>query len=270
MSMEDELAAFEAEIAQVEVETDERPRVGFVSAKPLLKEDDSKKKAAKTPVSKPKRKREDHSGDQKHTNSNNAHFPTVPLPPDMNHSEKTGEEKEKEKEKRVKIISALPQQSEPEEPKLLETALAEDIVAVQHVPAIQAVASVAKTAPKDKKVFLRRAAGKIWADTSLGDWPDNDNRIFCGDLGNEVNDNTLAKVFVKYASFAKAKVVRDKRTQKTKGYGFVSFLDPFDCAQALKEMQGAYVGNRPIKLRKSSWLKREHVPKNRPKNNHLW
>jgi len=266
MSLEDELAAFEAEIAEVEA-----PRVGFVSAKPLLKENDTKKKAAKTPVSKPKRKREEHSGEAKHTTSNNPHFPTVPLPPDMNHSEKTGgEEKEKEKEKRVKIISALPQQSEPEEPKLLETALAEDIIAVTHVPAIHAVASVAKTAPKEKKVFLRRAAGKIWADTSLGDWPDNDNRIFCGDLGNEVNDNTLAKVFVKYASFAKAKVVRDKRTQKTKGYGFVSFLDPFDCAQALKEMQGAYVGNRPIKLRKSSWLKREHVPKNRPKNNHLW
>jgi len=271
MSFEDELAAFEAEIAQVEVEANDRPKVGFVSAKPLLKEDDLKKKAARTPSSKPKRKRDDHhSGDTKHSSSNNPHFPTVPLPPDMHHSEKTGgEDKEKEKEKRVKIISALPQQSEPEEPKLLETALAEDIIAVTHVPAIQAVASVAKTAPKEKKVFLRRAAGKIWADASLGDWPDSDNRIFCGDLGNEVNDNTLAKVFVKYASFAKAKVVRDKRTQKTKGYGFVSFLDPFDCAQALKEMQGAYVGNRPIKLRKSSWLKREHVPKNRPKN-HLW
>jgi len=178
-------------------------------------------------------------------------------------------EKKKKKKKRVKIISALQKEAEPEEIKLLETALAEDIVAVTHVPAIAAAQSVAKTAPKEKKVFLRRAAGKIWADTSLADWPDNDNRIFCGDLGNEVNDNTLAKVFVKYSSFSKAKVVRDKRTQKTKGYGFVSFLDPFDCAQALKEMQGAYVGNRPIKLRKSTWLKREHVPKNRPKN-HLW
>jgi hypothetical protein len=264
MSLEDELAAFEAELAQVEAETEERPRVGIVSAKPLLKEDDSKKKLAKTPTSKPKRKRDENS-----TNST-PHFPTVPLPPDMNnHSERNGEEKEKEKEKKVKIISAAAVKAEPEELKLLETALAEDIVAVTHVPAIQAAAAIAKTAPKDKKVFLRRAAGKIWADTSLGDWPDSDNRIFCGDLGNEVNDNTLAKVFVKYASFAKAKVVRDKRTQKTKGYGFVSFLDPFDCAQALKEMQGAYVGNRPIKLRKSSWLKREHVPKNRPKN-HLW
>lgn len=258
MSLEDELAAFEAELAQVEAETEEKPLVGLVSAKPQLKDEDSKKKVTKSPTTKPKRKRDEST-------SSSSTFPTVPLPPGHD-----GEERgEKEKEKKVKILSVAAVKADPEEPKLLETALAEDIVAVTQTPAIQAAASIAKTAPKEKKVFLRRAAGKIWADTSLGDWPDGDNRIFCGDLGNEVNDNTLAKVFVKYASFAKAKVVRDKRTQKTKGYGFVSFLDPFDCAQALKEMQGAYVGNRPIKLRKSSWLKREHVPKNKPKN-HLW
>jgi len=48
-------------------------------------------------------------------------------------------------------------------------------------------------------------------------------------------------------------VVRDKRTGKTKGYGFVSFSNPTDLAAAIKEMNGKYVGNRPIKLRKSNW-----------------
>ncbi len=38
-----------------------------------------------------------------------------------------------------------------------------------------------------------------------------------GDLGNEVNDDVLQKSFQKYTSFIKAKVVRDKRTNKTKG-----------------------------------------------------
>ena len=38
-----------------------------------------------------------------------------------------------------------------------------------------------------------------------------------GDLGNEVNDEVLQKSFQKYTSFVKAKVVRDKRTNKTKG-----------------------------------------------------
>lgn len=261
------LAAFEAEVGPIDEDTEDKPLVGIVSAKPLLKDDDNKKKTTKTPSTKPKRRRDENSTNSS-SSSSSSHFPTVPLPPD-HHTDRG--EGDKEREKKVKIISAAAVKAEPEEPRLLETALAEDIVAVTQAPAIQAAAAVAKGAPKEKKVFLRKAAGKIWADTSLGDWPDNDNRIFCGDLGNEVNDNTLAKVFVKYASFAKAKVVRDKRTQKTKGYGFVSFLDPFDCAQALKEMQGAYVGNRPIKLRKSGWMKREHVPKNKQASkNHLW
>jgi RNA recognition motif-containing protein len=42
-------------------------------------------------------------------------------------------------------------------------------------------------------------------------------RIFVGDLGNEVNDEVLQKSFQKYTSFVKGKVVRDKRTNKTKG-----------------------------------------------------
>lgn len=34
----------------------------------------------------------------------------------------------------------------------------------------------------------------------------DDFRIFCGDLGNEVNDDILARAFSRYPSFLKAKV----------------------------------------------------------------
>eukprot|EP00301_Raphidiophrys_heterophryoidea_P003783 c11694_g2_i3.p1 GENE.c11694_g2_i3~~c11694_g2_i3.p1 ORF type:complete len:112 (-),score=24.48 c11694_g2_i3:310-624(-) len=90
----------------------------------------------------------------------------------------------------------------------------------------------------------------------MADWPDNDYRIFCGDLGNECTDDNLAKAFSKYPTFARARVVRDKKTGKTKGYGFVSFLDPQDFVTAMKEMDGKYIANRPVKLRKSSWKDR--------------
>ncbi|EXB93170.1 RNA-binding protein 42 [Morus notabilis] len=59
-----------------------------------------------------------------------------------------------------------------------------------------------------------------------------------------------------FGSFLNVLVVRDKRTGKTKGYGFVSFANPSDLAAALKEMNSKYVGNRPIKLRKSNWKER--------------
>jgi len=50
----------------------------------------------------------------------------------------------------------------------------------------------------------------------------------------------LSNAFSKYTSFLKAKVIRDKRTGKTKGYGFVSFSDPMEFIKALNEMNGRY------------------------------
>ncbi|KAF9180140.1 RNA-binding protein 42 [Haplosporangium sp. Z 767] len=109
---------------------------------------------------------------------------------------------------------------------------------------------------KAAATVVRKAAGMTWEDPTLLEFDENDFRLFAGDLGNEVTDELLTKTFSKYPSFLKAKVVRDKRTQKTKGYGFISFSEPDDFARAWKEMNGKYVGNRPIKLRKSQWKDR--------------
>ncbi|WRX23549.1 RNA recognition motif domain - like 10 [Theobroma cacao] len=152
--------------------------------------------------------------------------------------------------------------------------------ALESVKAALASSEIEHKAETKKKVIPRKAAGQSWEDPTLAEWPENDFRLFCGDLGNEVNDDVLSKAFARFPSFNMArvsfritsiyfcmkrteqlyvyvvKVVRDKRTGKTKGYGFVSFANPSDLAAALKEMNGKYVGNRPIKLRKSNWKER--------------
>jgi RNA recognition motif-containing protein len=114
---------------------------------------------------------------------------------------------------------------------------------------------VEKQKKKNKKA-LRSSGGQVWSDPSLLEWDINDFRLFCGDLGNEVNDEVLARAFSHYPSFQKARVIRDKRTRKTRGYGFVSFKDGHDYLKAMKEMNGKYIGNRPVKLRKSTWKDR--------------
>jgi len=116
------------------------------------------------------------------------------------------------------------------------------------------------------KVYYRKAAGKQWEDASLAEWDPNDFRIFVGDLGNEVNDDMLKNCFSKFKSFTKAKVIRDARTGKTKGYGFASFYDARDYVEALRTMNGKYIGNRPIKLRKSTWKSFNDTSKMRQKN----
>jgi len=104
--------------------------------------------------------------------------------------------------------------------------------------------------------IYRKGAGVIWQDESLNEWPENDYRVFVGDLGNEVNDQVLANAFIKYPSFAKAKVIRNKITGKTKGYGFISVTDVNDYIKLMREMNGKYVGNRPIRLKRSTWKDR--------------
>lgn len=49
----------------------------------------------------------------------------------------------------------------------------------------------------------------------------------------ETTTEMLAKQFQCYKSFARARVVRTKNENKARGFGFVSFLDPMDCAKVL-------------------------------------
>lgn len=88
------------------------------------------------------------------------------------------------------------------------------------------------------KKTVRTAGGQVWEDASLADWSDDDYRIFAGDLGNDVNDELLIRTFNKFPSFQRAKVLRDKRTGKSRGFGFISFKEPQDFIRAMKEMDG--------------------------------
>ena len=38
--------------------------------------------------------------------------------------------------------------------------------------------------------------------------------------------------------------MRTKAENKARGFGFVSFLDPMDCAKAIREMNGKYLASR--------------------------
>lgn len=136
----------------------------------------------------------------------------------------------------------------------------QNTVADEIIKAAKASSALQSFGGKDKKKVnkktTRQAGGQTWEDPSLCDWPDDDFRIFCGDLGNDVTDEALVRTFNKYPSFQRAKVIRDRRTNKSKGYGFISFGEPQDFIRAMKEMDGRYVGTRPIKLRKSNWKNR--------------
>lgn len=127
------------------------------------------------------------------------------------------------------------------------------------------VAAVITDADGKQKTVLRRGGGQTWEDPSLLGWDPAHFRLFVGNLAGEVTDESLLKAFAKFPSVHKARVVRDKRTTKSKGYGFVSFVDGEEYFQAARDMQGKYIGSHPVLLRKSTTEIKATVPQDKRK-----
>ena len=114
------------------------------------------------------------------------------------------------------------------------------------------VATVVNDAKTNTKTVVRSGGGTTWTDSSLLEWDPAHFRLFVGNLAGEVTDESLHKAFARWPSLQKARVIRDKRSTKSKGYGFVSFSDGDEFFQAAREMQGKYIGSHPVLLRKST------------------
>ncbi|KAK6358693.1 hypothetical protein TWF730_008015 [Orbilia blumenaviensis] len=122
--------------------------------------------------------------------------------------------------------------------------------------------------PQQKKAtVVRSGGGQTWKDDSLLEWDPAHFRLFVGNLAGEVTDESLLKAFAAYPSVQKARVIRDKRTTKSKGYGFVAFQDGDDYFKAAREMQGKYIGSHPVLLRKSTTEIRPTIANNKKNKN---
>ncbi|ORY90906.1 hypothetical protein BCR35DRAFT_258622, partial [Leucosporidium creatinivorum] len=121
--------------------------------------------------------------------------------------------------------------------------------AKKHAPAV-----AAGNKGKARTTVLRKGGGEVWEDPSLMEWDPAHFRLFIGDLDPALSDDLFVQAFsgVRYPSFVKAKIIRDKYTNKGKGFGFVSYSDPEDFLKAWKEMNGKYVGTRPVKISKAT------------------
>ncbi|XP_028172076.1 RNA-binding protein 42-like isoform X2 [Ostrinia furnacalis] len=185
--------------------------------------------------------------------------PPKPQPVVLSAAPKLYKQPKEDEEKKEKHESKKRKRSPPPPPQRAPTPPPPEPAPAPPPPPVISVPEPGVPKPKKEKKnrkVVRTAGGQVWEDVTLLDWPDDDFRMFCGDLGNDVTDELLIRTFSKYTSFQRAKVIRDKRTNKSKGFGFVSFKDPGDFIKAMKEMDGRYVGSRPIKLRKSTWKNR--------------
>ncbi|ESQ54571.1 hypothetical protein EUTSA_v10025342mg [Eutrema salsugineum] len=75
-----------------------------------------------------------------------------------------------------------------------------------------------------------------------------EHTVFVGDLAPDVTDYILTETFkTVYSSVKGAKVVTDRTTGRSKGYGFVRFGDESEQIRAMTEMNGQYCSSRPMR-----------------------
>ncbi|EPS64177.1 hypothetical protein M569_10604, partial [Genlisea aurea] len=90
-----------------------------------------------------------------------------------------------------------------------------------------------------------------WASMGAGEKRDDatEYTIFVGDLAADVTDYMLQETFrANYTSVRGAKVVTDRVTGRTKGYGFVKFGDESEQIRAMAEMNGRFCSTRPMRI----------------------
>ena len=83
------------------------------------------------------------------------------------------------------------------------------------------------------------------------------NTIFVGRLDYKTTEETLKRTFDKvFGDVVSVHIVRDTKTGKSRGYGFVEFKAEEDADYSIKILHMIKLFNKPIKVNKASQDKR--------------
>lgn len=74
------------------------------------------------------------------------------------------------------------------------------------------------------------------------------SKLFVGGLAWETNDSSLRKAFEEFGEISESRVVLDRETGRSRGFGFVSFTTADAAKAAVAKMQGADLDGRPVRV----------------------
>ena len=72
--------------------------------------------------------------------------------------------------------------------------------------------------------------------------------IYVSNLGFNMQDEDLKGLFSEYGTVSSAKVITDKFTSQSRGFGFVEMPDESAAQKAVKELNGVMSDGRSIKV----------------------
>lgn len=81
--------------------------------------------------------------------------------------------------------------------------------------------------------------------------------IFVGSLPFKLEEDELRSQFEKYGAVSSVKIITDKFSGRSKGFGFVEMPNDEEAAKAIDSLNGSEVGGRKIVVNKAEERKRE-------------
>jgi RNA recognition motif-containing protein len=73
-------------------------------------------------------------------------------------------------------------------------------------------------------------------------------KLFVGGLSWGTTEEGLQQAFAQFGELVEVKVVVDRDTGRSRGFGFVTFANPDDADRALEEMNGTSLDGRNIRV----------------------
>ena len=75
--------------------------------------------------------------------------------------------------------------------------------------------------------------------------------IYVGNLPYDTSDSDLQQLFAQYGTVASARVVMDRATGRSKGFGFVQMDDRAEAEKAIAGANGYDMGGRALRVNES-------------------
>lgn len=73
-------------------------------------------------------------------------------------------------------------------------------------------------------------------------------KIYVGNLAFSVNDEELQQAFSSFGNVISARIVIDKMSGRSKGFGFVEIEEDAGADEAINKMNGQEIGGRPVRV----------------------
>ncbi|XP_033994777.1 RNA-binding motif protein, X chromosome isoform X1 [Trematomus bernacchii] len=81
---------------------------------------------------------------------------------------------------------------------------------------------------------------------------DRPGKLFIGGLNTETTEKALEQYFSKYGRIVEVLLMKDRETNKSRGFAFVTFESPADAKDAAREMNGKSLDGKPIKVEQAT------------------